>query len=154
MGVVHVFHAIDRENRRNDRFRVRPLRHAEHQDADRGTDLGESMPEDVGRDHERQDRVDQRPVVEQDDDAAEDDSDRCQRVGDVVKQLQDAGIEISLFIDPEADQIEASRELGVSAIELHTGCYADATSDMAQLNELRKLDAAGKAARAVLTTAS
>ena len=70
-----------------------------------------------------------------------------ERVGDVVKQLQDAGIEISLFIDPEADQIEASRELGVSAIELHTGCYADATSDTAQLNELRKLDAAGKAAR-------
>jgi pyridoxine 5-phosphate synthase len=70
-----------------------------------------------------------------------------QRVGEVVRQLQDAGIEISLFIDPEVDQIEASRELGVSAIELHTGCFADATSEAAQADELEKLKAAGEAAR-------
>jgi pyridoxine 5-phosphate synthase len=69
-----------------------------------------------------------------------------QRVGEVVRQLQDAGIEVSLFIDPERDQIEASRELGVSAIELHTGCYADATSEAAQASELQKLKAAGRVA--------
>ena len=70
-----------------------------------------------------------------------------QRVGDVVRQLQDAGIEVSLFIDPEPAQIEASYKLGVSAVELHTGCYADATSDAKQADELKKLHLAGAAAR-------
>ncbi|MGZ0173899.1 MAG: pyridoxine 5'-phosphate synthase [Planctomycetales bacterium] len=69
-----------------------------------------------------------------------------ERVGEVVRQLQDVGIEVSLFIDPETDQIEVSRELGVSGVELHTGCYADATSETAQANELQKLKAAGIAA--------
>jgi pyridoxine 5-phosphate synthase len=68
-----------------------------------------------------------------------------ERVGTVVKQLQDAGIEVSLFIDPDVNQIEVSKELGVSAVELHTGCYADAESEAEQDHELRKLRAAGAA---------
>jgi pyridoxine 5-phosphate synthase len=69
------------------------------------------------------------------------------RIREVVRQLQDAGIEVSLFIDPEKSQIDASHELGVSAVELHTGCYADATSDAEQAEELRKLQTAGAAVR-------
>ena len=65
------------------------------------------------------------------------------RVGEVVNRLQDVSIEVSLFIDPERDQIAASKELGVQAVELHTGCYADATSDAAQNNELQRLIEAG-----------
>jgi pyridoxine 5-phosphate synthase len=65
------------------------------------------------------------------------------RVGEVVRRLQDAGIEISLFIDPEHSQIAAARELGVQAVELHTGCYADATSEAAQQAELERLADAG-----------
>ena len=65
------------------------------------------------------------------------------RVGEVVNRLQDAGIEVSLFIDPERDQIAASKELGVQAVELHTGCYADATSEATQNNELQRLIEAG-----------
>ena len=70
-----------------------------------------------------------------------------ERVGEVVRELQDAGIEVSLFIDPEVDQIDASRQLGVSGVELHTGCYADAGSDAHQAAELRKLQTAGVAVR-------
>ncbi|MBI1311813.1 pyridoxine 5'-phosphate synthase [bacterium] len=66
-----------------------------------------------------------------------------ERVGEVVDRLQNAGIEVSLFIDPERDQIAVSKELGVQAIELHTGCYADAASETAQHSELQRLIDAG-----------
>jgi pyridoxine 5-phosphate synthase len=41
-----------------------------------------------------------------------------------IRNLTDAGIRVSLFIDPSADAIETSRALGVPAVELHTGEYA------------------------------
>ena len=68
------------------------------------------------------------------------------RVRDCVDQLLAAGIEVSLFIDPDADQIAASRELGAQAIELHTGCYADAKTDAARKEELNALVAAANVA--------
>jgi pyridoxine 5-phosphate synthase len=43
-----------------------------------------------------------------------------------VRKLQDAGIAVSLFIDPVRDQIEAARETGSEMIEIHTGEYANA----------------------------
>jgi pyridoxine 5-phosphate synthase len=49
------------------------------------------------------------------------------RVREVTERLKGAGIVVSLFIDPEPDQIEASREAGADAVELHTGRYAEAT---------------------------
>ena len=48
------------------------------------------------------------------------------RVRDAVAALAAAGIRVSLFIDPEAGQIEAARRAGAPVIELHTGAYADA----------------------------
>ncbi len=50
------------------------------------------------------------------------------RIGEVVGRFKDAGIEPSLFIDPDLAQIEAAEALGVPAIELHTGRYADAVT--------------------------
>jgi pyridoxine 5-phosphate synthase len=50
-------------------------------------------------------------------------------VGDAVTQLRAAGIRTSLFIDPDADAIRASAALGVEAIELHTGEFAEAWRD-------------------------
>jgi len=44
---------------------------------------------------------------------------------DGIKQIRDAGIRVSLFIDPEEKQIIASREIGAEDVELHTGCYAN-----------------------------
>lgn len=43
-----------------------------------------------------------------------------------VAQLQQAGIKVSLFIDPDACQVEASARIGAEMIELHTGCFANA----------------------------
>ena len=52
------------------------------------------------------------------------------------------GIEISLFIDPDAEAIEASKEIGAEMVELHTGCYANGfyerESKIAELDKLVK----------------
>ena len=48
------------------------------------------------------------------------------RVADAVKRLHDAGIVVSLFIDPEISQVELAKEIDADAVELHTGTYADA----------------------------
>ena len=47
-------------------------------------------------------------------------------VARAVQRLKHAGIEVSLFIDPDIRQIETARLLGVQAIEIHTGRYAEA----------------------------
>src|SRR5258708_15173782 len=43
-----------------------------------------------------------------------------------VQKLQDAGIPVSLFVDPVPDQLEATKETGAEMIEMHTGEYANA----------------------------
>ena len=48
----------------------------------------------------------------------------ARRVAPVVARLRDAGIAVSLFLDPDPRQIEAAAALGVEAVELHTGQYA------------------------------
>ena len=50
-----------------------------------------------------------------------------QKIADAVRRLKDAGIVVSLFLDPDPAQIETGASLGVDAIELHTGAYAHAT---------------------------
>src|SRR5690606_18915032 len=47
----------------------------------------------------------------------------------VVARLQDAGIRVSLFIDPDLKQIDAAAETCAEMVELHTGCFANATGD-------------------------
>ena len=61
----------------------------------------------------------------------------------VVKRLQDAGISVSLFLDPEEAQIEAAEKLQVDAVELHTGQYA-LSSDNQRQHCLHELIASGK----------
>eukprot|EP00657_Telonema_sp_P-1_P008270 TRINITY_DN2911_c0_g1_i1.p1 TRINITY_DN2911_c0_g1~~TRINITY_DN2911_c0_g1_i1.p1 ORF type:complete len:239 (+),score=33.22 TRINITY_DN2911_c0_g1_i1:211-927(+) len=63
----------------------------------------------------------------------------AKRVSQCVHRLQQAGIEVSLFIDPDPAQIAASRKVGVHAVELHTGRYADASSAGEQEQELNIL---------------
>jgi pyridoxine 5-phosphate synthase len=70
------------------------------------------------------------------------------RVASAIRQLRDAGITISLFIDPDERQIAAASELGVEAVELHTGEYALAVGEKKRAAELARLDAAGRCARA------
>jgi len=74
------------------------------------------------------------------------------RVGDAVKRLRDAGIVVSLFLDPDPKQIDLAAELGAEAVELHTGAYAHATVKFAGDEELRALqDAAARVKSAGLT---
>ncbi len=65
------------------------------------------------------------------------------RVGEVVRRLQDAGVAVSLFLDPDLPQVEAGARLGVDAVELHTGQYALAKPGPNQQRELETLRAAG-----------
>lgn len=58
-----------------------------------------------------------------------------ERLEQCVHQLQQVGIEVSLFIDPDVEQIAAAKQVGVHAVELHTGRYADATSADEQQKE-------------------
>lgn len=44
----------------------------------------------------------------------------------IILSLKKVGIRVSMFIDPDSLQIEASREVGADAIEIHTGAYAEA----------------------------
>ncbi len=57
----------------------------------------------------------------------------------VLPWLHDEGVAVSLFIDPEKADIEIAAELGVEAVELHTGTYANATTSQAQTRELERL---------------
>lgn len=66
---------------------------------------------------------------------------------EIVKRLRDAGILVSLFIDPEENQISASRDVGAQYIELHTGNYANATDDISRSNVVEKLQNGIKAAQ-------
>lgn len=61
------------------------------------------------------------------------------RLKTASSRLKDAGIEISLFIDPDKEQINATRDLGIKVIELHTGAYAIAHTTAARQRELKKL---------------
>lgn len=58
-------------------------------------------------------------------------------------QLKNAGIRVSLFIDPDEKQIKAAKDCGASVIELHTGRYADETG-AAQLVELERIKKAAQ----------
>jgi pyridoxine 5-phosphate synthase len=67
-------------------------------------------------------------------------------VARAVQRLKGAGIEVSLFLDPDPRQIEVARLLGVQAVEIHTGRYADARGAADRARELEAL--AGAAAYA------
>jgi pyridoxine 5-phosphate synthase len=65
-------------------------------------------------------------------------------VESAVKRLRDAGIVVSLFLDPDQRQIDAATALGVNAVELHTGAYAHATSKFGGEAELAALQLAAR----------
>lgn len=67
-----------------------------------------------------------------------------ERVERAVKTLQDRGVVVSLFLDPVAEQIEAAKKIGVEAVELHTGAYANAVGEAARNAELKTIIEAGK----------
>ena len=63
-----------------------------------------------------------------------------------VARLRQAGITVSLFVDPDARQIRAAADVGADFVELHTGTYANALRERAAAAEVRKLTQAAELA--------
>ncbi len=70
-------------------------------------------------------------------------SDEPRKVVEAIDKLRSAGILVSLFVDPNPPQIEAAAKLGVAAVELHTGAYANATGARVA-DEIKRLQEAGR----------
>lgn len=70
------------------------------------------------------------------------------RITDAVKRLQDAGVVVSLFLDPDPKQLDAASATGATAVELHTGAYAHASERFSAAEQLDTLFAAAEQVRA------
>jgi len=66
----------------------------------------------------------------------------AQRVADACARLAEAGVRVSLFIDPDLAQVEAAAAAGAPVIEIHTGHYADAGDGNARAQEYERVVAA------------
>lgn len=66
-----------------------------------------------------------------------------------VDDLKAAGIATSLFVDPDEAQLVAANDLGADAVEIHTGRYAGATTEIARLHEFRAISTAAATARSL-----
>ncbi len=71
-----------------------------------------------------------------------------ERIKEVVARLKEGGIEVSLFIDPNPEQVKAAHMAGADIVELHTGSYANATGEHAR-KELEAIDEAARLASRV-----
>lgn len=69
---------------------------------------------------------------------------RQKELAQTCARLRDAGIETSLFIDPDPDQVAAAAESGAPVIEIHTGSFADAASEESRASELARVETAVK----------
>jgi pyridoxine 5-phosphate synthase len=69
------------------------------------------------------------------------------RLHDIIKEMHRHEIEVSLFIDPVAAQVEAAREVEADKIEIHTGEYANARTEREQMELLEIVRGAAKQAR-------
>ncbi len=65
---------------------------------------------------------------------------QARRVARAVDRLREAGIAVSLFIDPDPAQVDAAAASGAPIIELHTGCYAEATDAAGRERELERIE--------------
>jgi pyridoxine 5-phosphate synthase len=65
----------------------------------------------------------------------------------VVKTLTEGGVEVSLFVDPDLEQVKEAHKLDARAIEVNTAAYADARDERAREAALRKVVDAARLAR-------
>ncbi len=65
----------------------------------------------------------------------------------MVKTLQEAGIEVSLFVDPELEQVKEAHKVDARAVELNTAAWSDAANGRAREAALRKLTDAARLGR-------
>ncbi len=73
--------------------------------------------------------------------------DNIEVISNTIEQLHDADIEVSLFIEPDIEQINTAAEIGADLIEIHTGIYANASSEEEMFDELEKIRIAAKHAK-------
>ncbi|MDH7514488.1 MAG: pyridoxine 5'-phosphate synthase [Bacteroidota bacterium] len=71
------------------------------------------------------------------------------RIAEAVARLHEHDIEVSLFVDPLEEQIEAAAEVGADIVELHTGDFAAARSQEELIVQVQKLRAAAACARSL-----
>jgi pyridoxine 5-phosphate synthase len=71
------------------------------------------------------------------------------KVATAVRRLREAGVRVSLFVDPNLDQINESLRIGAEAVEIHTGRYADAAGSTERDEELHRIADAAKLAHRV-----
>lgn len=69
------------------------------------------------------------------------------RVAKVIEGLGDAGVIVSLFIDPDPEQIQMSADLGAAVVELHTGAYANAYYTSEREHEFSRLKSGAELGR-------
>ncbi len=62
-----------------------------------------------------------------------------ERIAAAIEKLKSAGLFVSIFIDPNPDQISASAQTGAHMVELHTGSYANARNETEMMMELDKI---------------
>jgi len=63
----------------------------------------------------------------------------------VIRQFLDAGIGVSIFIDPDRAQLECAKAIGAHTVELHTGPYAHASTEKAREAEIDRIETAAHA---------
>ena len=62
------------------------------------------------------------------------------KIAAAIQRLDDVGVKVSLFIDPDKAQIDAAVAVKAPLIELHTGCYADAGNEVEEAKELARIE--------------
>lgn len=70
-----------------------------------------------------------------------------EKIRPVVEDLKESGIVVSLFVDPEERQIEAARRALSDMVEIHTGLFSEARSEVSRKKELEKIVNAAKRAK-------
>lgn len=73
--------------------------------------------------------------------------DNLDQISSAIKDLHTAEIAVSLFIEPDIDQIDAAAGIKTDYIEIHTGIYANARSEEEQFDELERIRLAAKHAK-------
>lgn len=75
--------------------------------------------------------------------------DNLEKIKATIITLHDANIPVSLFIEPDIDQIDVSADIGADIIEIHTGVYANAPTDEEMFEELERIKTAAKHAKRI-----
>jgi len=73
----------------------------------------------------------------------------CEKIRNAINKLEKAGIYVSIFIDPDKQQIKAAKNAGAKKIELHTGRYANAKNKIQERKFLAELKTTAKFAHSL-----